>query len=125
MTRIRWGCLAVAMMGVFIVVGTVLVAYGMRDVDKERELTLLSLGMSHELGSPVVRGEAWNDTEVSLDSVEAKVKWYGEGLVVLDTSSDFFVGTLEPGETWSFGVHGYDVCAADVVRYEVKVTGRE
>ena len=109
----------------FIVAGTVLVAYGMRDAVKERELTLLSLSMSHELESPVVRGEAWNDTDVGLGSIEAKVKWYGEGLVVLDTSSDFFSGRLEPGEVWRFTVHGYEVCAADVVRYELKVTGRE
>ena len=125
MIRARWGCVAVVVMGVLIVAGTVLVAYGMRDVDKERELTLLSLAMSHELGSPVVRGEAWNDTDVSLGSLEAKVKWYGEDLVVLGTSSDFFACRLEPGEAWSFEVHGDEVCATDVVRYKLRVTGRE
>ncbi len=109
------GVIALALIGVCV--------WSLVEVTEERELMILEQDMIDDLGRPVVTGMARNDTGEKLGSVEAQVKWYGLGDVVLGTSFDFYFDSLQPGEIWLFEVRGWGVTFEALKRYELKVTG--
>lgn len=109
------------MMGMFVVVGVVALSMCSQQFQAE-ELKVLDLRMTTERDMPIVVGKAINDTESPVQSPRAEVEWYGIGGILLGTSTQTFSGILEPGDVWQFVVKGQGVSAAQVVKYELKVT---
>ena len=109
----------------FLLVSTCLFVCGalIDDMAEELELTVLDDQLVNEFLGPKVVGTARNYTGEKLTSVEAEVKFYGQGGVVLGTSSDYYYGDLLPGETWQFEVYSFDASYNEITRYKITVTG--
>lgn len=108
------------MIAMFIVVGVVALSMCSHQF-QGKELKVLDLRMTTEKDMPIVVGKAINDTESSVQSPRAEVKWYGIGGVLLGTSNQTFSGSLKPGDVWQFVVKGQGVSAAQVEKYELRV----